>query len=36
MLRALVTTGFLAGAAIVLWLSFVIGVDTSAELYSST
>jgi hypothetical protein len=30
MLRALVTAGFLAVAAIVLWLSFVIGVDTSA------
>lgn len=30
MLRALVTAGFLAVAATVLWLSFVMGVETSA------
>ena len=30
MLRAVVTTGFLVIAALILWLSFVIGVDSSA------
>lgn len=30
MLRALVTTGFLAVAAAILWLSFIVGVDTAA------
>lgn len=29
MLRAIVTTGFLTVAAIILWLSFVVGVETS-------
>jgi len=30
MLRALVTTGFLTIAALVLWVAFLVGVDTSA------
>jgi hypothetical protein len=30
MLRALVTGGFLAIAAVILWVSFILGVDTSA------